>query len=389
MPRQPPMMAAPPLREPSRAQSFSELKPKGGNTGRNLLIGSIVAAAAVAAFLLLPGKGKVEVFAAAANGKTLDRVSILVDGVQKCQASPCALELDKGVHAVKAVADGYSSQEQGITVHAGEEAAVNFRLDRSSGGTGLRVAGRQDGVRLFVDGRDAGPLPQELKDLSPGDHKILFKGSDRYAPEERVVSINSDEVKDLGTVSLKVVRGLVTFDLRTSGAKVTLVSGSDRRQLADFSQPVEIETSKSWTIEATKTGFSDYRQPITFEDRAEKTYVIALSESGGGAAVGGGYASAPPARQTSAPVAAAPVDRPAKPAADTGGGGECTLNFNSIPVSNVVLDGRPIGGTPRLGVTVPSGSHSVTFINPDLGKKSTGVTCKAGDTKTVAMRLNN
>jgi hypothetical protein len=54
-----------------------------------------------------------------------------------------------------------------------------------------------------------------------------------------------------------------------------------------------------------------------------------------------------------------------------------------------VLDGRPLGGTPKLGVSVSAGSHSVTFVHPEYGKKSTGTTCKAGETKTVAMRLSN
>ena len=172
--------------------------------------------------------------------------------------------------------------------------------------------------------------------------------------------------------------------------KVTLASGKDRRQLTDFSQPVEIETSKNWTIEATKIGYEDLKQPIAFEDRAEKTFVIALQERTQAPAP---VAVAPPSRpaieraaperpaiERAAPDRAAAAEEVAPPAA--------TARSTSIPVSNVVFDGRPLGGTPKLGYSAPPGSHTVIFINADEGKKVTSVTCKAGETKTVAVRLS-
>jgi serine/threonine-protein kinase len=350
-----------------------------------------VAVAAIA-FFAMPKSGKVAVFASAVNGKPLAKLSVLVDGVQKCTASPCNFDLDKGIHAIKATSDGYTTQEQGVTVQSGGEVAVNFHLEKAAGGTGIKVAGKQDGVEVFVDGKEIGPLPQEVKDIAPGNHKVLFKGSDRYAPDERTVTIEADEMKDLGTVSLKVLRGLATFDVRTSGAKVTLVSGKDRRQLTDFSQPVEIETSKNWTVEATKLGHDDFKQAITFEDKAEKTFVIALQEHAKPEPV----AVAAAAPRAAPEPRAAPDPKPApEPAAEepetpksSGGGGNCTLNFNSIPVSNVVLDGKPLGGTPKLGVSASAGSHTVIFVNPDEGRKVTSVTCKAGETKTVGVRLS-
>jgi hypothetical protein len=54
----------------------------------------------------------------------------------------------------------------------------------------------------------------------------------------------------------------------------------------------------------------------------------------------------------------------------------------------VLFDGRPLGGTPRLGVSAPAGTHTVIFVSPEEGKKSATVSCKAGETKTVAVRLS-
>ncbi len=64
----------------------------------------------------------------------------------------------------------------------------------------------------------------------------------------------------------------------------------------------------------------------------------------------------------------------------------CTMNFNTIPPSHIALDGRDIGMTPKLGVSVPPGTHVVTFANAG-GKKVTSAPCKPGEQKTVSMRL--
>lgn len=70
-------------------------------------------------------------------------------------------------------------------------------------------------------------------------------------------------------------------------------------------------------------------------------------------------------------------------------GGSCTLNINSLPASSLMLDGKPIGNTPKAGVSASSGSHTVVFVHPEHGRKSQTVTCRTGETKTVIGRLND
>lgn len=79
-------------------------------------------------------------------------------------------------------------------------------------------------------------------------------------------------------------------------------------------------------------------------------------------------------------VASAP-----EPQGSSGGG--CTLNANSIPPSQVVIDGRPAGTTPRLAVSMPCGSHTVTFTHPDRGRKTLAITLTAGKPGTVAVKF--
>jgi serine/threonine-protein kinase len=53
----------------------------------------------------------------------------------------------------------------------------------------------------------------------------------------------------------------------------------------------------------------------------------------------------------------------------------------------VVVDGRPLGSTPKVGLAVSAGSHTVTFIHPEYGKRAITVTVKDRETKTVAVRF--
>jgi len=64
-----------------------------------------------------------------------------------------------------------------------------------------------------------------------------------------------------------------------------------------------------------------------------------------------------------------------------------TLNVNSIPVSNAILDGRPLGSTPRMGLSVAAGAHTVVFVHPEHGRKVVTVTVEAGQTVIAATRF--
>lgn len=80
----------------------------------------------------------------------------------------------------------------------------------------------------------------------------------------------------------------------------------------------------------------------------------------------------------------APVSAPATPATLAA---TCTLNLNSMPPAQVLLDGNLLGFTPRMGVVATTGEHHVVFRRERADKHAT-VTCTQGETKTVAVRLS-
>jgi serine/threonine-protein kinase len=191
------------------------------------------------------------------------------------------------------------------------------------------------------------------------------------------------------------------------------VSGTNRKEVPQFPIAIDFDPNEKWQLEGKMLGMDDYSQPISFDDgQAEKTLVVTLSPKGSSALTAPTATAlrtaAPPVvavtpvtpkdpvtlpapKATAEPTAAAAKDPPAKkdpPAAAAGG--EAFLNINSRPASTVVLDGKPLGPTPRVKVPVSAGTHTVLFVNAEESlKKSVSVTVAAGETKAVSAKLRD
>jgi hypothetical protein len=59
------------------------------------------------------------------------------------------------------------------------------------------------------------------------------------------------------------------------------------------------------------------------------------------------------------------------------------LDISANPGSSLVLDGRPLGRSPRT-VELPSGPHTVLFIHPERGRMSVTVNVRAGRTTSAS-----
>jgi hypothetical protein len=348
---------------------------------------------AIAGALFLPSHpGRIVINVADAQGGGVNHVEIFVDGRKQCDTAPCIVDqVAAGPHDVKLLADGYDAPPvQTVTVESRKDATAAFSLG-SSAGTGIKVGGTQPGVKLYVDDKESGPLPQELRDLTPGDHVIKVAGSERYQPLEKHVSVERQKIQDLGTVTLKVLKGKATISLGTPGARVFLVSGSDRRELPMLPISVDIDTGKNWALEANRPGYVDYREAIAFDDgQAERTYVISLDPRPAGMQSAPIYYAPAPQQapvQRSAPAQAS--EEKAEKPSGAGEGGEAFLTMNSIPPSTCFLDGKSLGSTPKVHVTVKPGAHTVKFVDADDGlTKTLMVSVGAGETKTAAAKLN-
>ena len=399
MPSAPPAPHLPPV---SRAMEATHMVPRAQPskvpTYGALLVG-VMAIAGAAVFFLMPRAGTLVVNVADSKGAAVSNLEVLVDGTKRCESAPCIVrDVPAGVHEVKVVAKGFEPPApRAVTVDSRKDVTSDFQLvaSKTAAGTGFKVAASHPGVKLVVDGKDVGPLPQEMRDLEAGEHKLRFVG-DRYAPLEKTISVAKDEIVDLGTVNLKVVKGKATIQLGTPGAKVYLVNGTNRKEVPQFPMAIEFDPNEKWELQATKDGHDEYREAISFDDgQAEKTFNVTLSPKGTAAKAPPAVAVAPaaPAARPAAPkepAAPAPKAAANPPASDKkeAATGEAVLKINSLPASSIVLDGKPIGVTPQTHVTVSPGTHTIMFVNSEQSlKKTITVEVKAGETKAAFAKL--
>lgn len=365
----------------------------------------------------------------------IESVEVLIDGKKRCDSSPCvATRVGIGTHLVAIRATGYLTPSP-QAVAAGNH--LNLLLTPVSNSGYLKVSAVGSDLKLALDGRDLGALRTEPEALSPGAHQLRIDGGPRFETYEQTVWVASNEVTTVGPIRLKVLRGTAELvaGANTEHAKLSIVAGRERRPLTALPYRFELDPARGYVLVATRSGFRPTTIPLTFEDgAAQKQFVVSLRKWGdqgpvpekaiaqresitkkpGAKPIDIGTSAAntpspadPPLTGVDSPVATEKVlpisaaDVPTEPTAPTAASsfdGEsrgtefgvtatALLSINSIPHSNVLLDGRPLGATPRADVAVAPGEHVITFVHPELGRKQIVVTAIAGKALVAAVRF--
>ncbi|MBK8257793.1 MAG: PEGA domain-containing protein [Polyangiaceae bacterium] len=301
---QPPVPAQPASRldEPTAIRPRPVVPQQQGGSKAGIVLGglALVVVLALAAFMLVPRKGELNIDVKSKTGGPVAKAEIFINGQKKCDTAPCLVkDLEAGSVSIKVLGDFAPAEQTGM-VEAGKEKAVLIQVEvgkpanepatasgPSASQAGLKIAGATEGAKVFIDGAEKGTLPIDLKDLAPGTHKVRIEAGDRYEKVERSVEIAGGETKDLGTIKLKVLKGQVVLELGTAGANVAIVPDKSKKiEISDKqwkSQPVKIELDpgEGYKLIATKKGFDDFKQEISFDDgQAVKTIKIDMTETG-------------------------------------------------------------------------------------------------------------
>jgi hypothetical protein len=339
-----------------------------------VLVGALV-------LVLLPKKGGLTVTVAGGPGnKELAAVEVIVDNKVRCRASPCELpSLKQGTHYVEVRAAGYqATAKSAVAIVGGQTAVHNVQLIRA--GTGIKVFGEGSGLTLLVDGKEFGPLPQELREMEPGEHVVQVAGGPRYEVFTQRIIVDPDRMTPIGPIRLKVTKGLATIRAGRGAeeAEVTLKVGDSRRVLPALPVRLEVETDRPHILIAKRKGYSTFEEPITFEDgQAEKTIEILLTERPSEDLRRRAMSGVP--GESPAPEAQL-AEQQEQPAAAS----HAMLQLTSTPPSNVLLDGKPLGTTPLRDITVEPGTHRVIFIHGAERKPKT-VEVTPGSDQTVSV----
>jgi hypothetical protein len=137
--------------------------------------------------------------------------------------------------------------------------------------TGVRVqlGGALRGARLFIDGKDMGPVLGGIVEVEPGEHALLVRRPG-YREFSRRITLNKGEVQDVSAV-LEAVSGIVTVKVDVPGA-VIFINGEDKGPA-----PLEglLLPPGSHDIEARLQGFRTETSRISV--RAGKDYTVNLN----------------------------------------------------------------------------------------------------------------
>ena len=331
--------------------------------------GAILLVSVLVAIFALPSRGELVVNVSGPGGVAVDGVSVKVDGVEKCNYSPCPVQqLSRGTHTVTVSAPGYAKPApKAIPVAGRTPQSVEFHLAKGSGsevaGTGVKVGKLQPGMKLFVDDKERGSLPLTVTDLEPGEHEIKIAGNNRFREWTETVEVSAGSIEELEP-KLELLKGVLEVKEGTnaSGADITLKCGRDRRVITPPTR-VEIDVDKRCEVLATRSGYTGFVEKVKFSDEEpEQVVTVALRP----VSVGGG--SHPP---------------PSPPAAVSTKG---YISISAVPAAAALVDGRPVGRTPKR-VAVSPGNHTVIFVHPQKGRRALSVSVKPGKTVVAAVRF--
>jgi hypothetical protein len=344
------------------------------------------AAAGVFLVLLLvialrPRTGSLVVTALAPGNRPVQDVQIFVDGKPYCTNIPlCRIDgLSSGEHGLRAAAPGFTSAgEQTIAIEAGGEAIFNIDLIPAAAAEvkagNLSVPAAETDLTLYVDGKRVGKLPQTVSGLSGGKHWIKLDPEDGTPAVEKAVTIVPGETIETDPNPAQRDKALVTIRLSpgSEGASVTL----DDAFLLDFPAELELEPDSVHTLTATKPGYEDLTMDVRVEEgESEKLIELAMTPVDGTA----------PQRKSKA--------KPRKPSAPktastVGDATQGLLNISSVPPSQIILNGRPLGSTPKTSIAVPGDSlQTIVFVHPKMGRRRAQKFVPAGKERTVSIRF--
>lgn len=405
-------------------------QPRRSSAGRWLaVVGGFAVAAAVLFFLFVPRTGGLLITVARPGALPVKELAIYVDGESRCSESPCTVaDLKAGSHLVRVQATGFeATAEQAIVVNPGTDAVHNFMLTPAAAlKSKLEVSAGLPGTKVFVDDTARGLLPLSLSDLEPREYKLRFEAGDRFEPLEQRVTLKPGETSKLEPSGWVLKRGKLTLSLpaRFRAARVLL----DGKTIRKFPATFELDAKEPHQLSASLRGYETLEQSITLSaDQPEQQLAIELQRPGEKAREEAAPAPTPsvaaqspaglaraeekdqepaPAEPVASRTPTTPADgqktifntaiasgskesapKETSPAAEPAAAAFGTLNINSIPSTTVIVNGKTLGRTPRMGLKVKPGTQSIVFIHPEKGKKQTQVEVPAGDTKTVAVRF--
>ena len=255
---------------------------------------------------------------------------VFIDG-QPRGATPLTLELAAGAHELKIASEG-EPRVIPITITSGGTVAQTIELPKAAPRTGqLTVRSEPAGARVTIDGTASGVAPLTLEGLTPGTHKVTL--------ESDLSSVTQEVIIEAGTTASLVVPMTAPQGVPVSG----WVSVDAPAEVQLFEGGNLVGTSQSDRVMVT-AGRHDFEiVNATLGYRAKRTVTVAPGK-----------------------VSTLRLDWP-----------KGSVAVNAQPWADVWIGGERVGETPIGNVTLPIGTHEITFRHPELGEQVVRATVTA------------
>jgi hypothetical protein len=266
---------------------------------------------------------------------------VYIDGNKHPDKTPTVINgVVEGLHVIEVKKDPALPWKQTVQVVAEQQVKVSAQLKATLGGSGgtISVVSNVNGAKVFLDGKDMGVVPIDLKDIKPGEH-ILEVKAQGYHPREEKVVVNAGQTAvfklDLnpsGDGVLKVVSPVPLAEVFIDGASVGKVP-----------QEKSVGTGEHFVV-VKLVGYKSFEQKVRIEPGQTLTVSAELKAVG-------------------------------------------KLRVLSQPLgASVMINGQPSGNTP-LDVEVEVGEAIIRIESPGFRSQEQTRTIEGGKTETISVDL--
>jgi hypothetical protein len=306
--------------------------------------------------------------------------TVVIDNVKVGDHSPLSIEKTPGPYTLSVTRDGYARSDQSIELKAGQPLALTVTLEPSPD-TGFELTSDPPGGLVWLDsaavkeanGQQARTNFRASR-IAPGHHVLEIRG-DRFKPWQQDVEIEPSSIRKVHAILIPAVGG------GSSG-------GGSAKPAPIANAPAAGGGGKEQLVNAPPSNPVAVQQPPS-PSKPSGGGATTNAATGAGMAAGGGAIASAPATPRRKKVREAPPDdtngdafadeAPApKKSRETpretvssddspSGGSDCSITINSIPWSEVWIDGKnTTKHTPVVDLKVPCGKHKLAFKRPDM-----------------------
>jgi hypothetical protein len=274
---------------------------------------------------------------------------VLVNNTKVGDHSPVSIERPAGPYAVAVTHDGYVRNDQNVQVQAGQPLPLAVTLEPSPD-TGFELTSEPPGGLVWLDGAPIqGAAGQQARTdfrafrISPGHHVLEIKGENRFKPWRQDVEVQPGAIQKVHALLIPASGG-PSPKTPPAHTEVAMAPPPPPPPAPHVAPPSPAPAPSPPPPSPTTALAPPPPPPAPHVPHHKKARETVADDSGPG------------------PGDGADDDGP-KPEK----GGDCTMTINSVPWSEVWIDGKnTTQHTPIVDYKIPCGRHKLAFKRSDM-----------------------